>query len=214
MDLDPSSQAYLDQLGALVPMLHAIPECQCYAQVIAEAALALRTDADGVKMFALLIASVGHVESEWGRALTQNCGDWTLRTGHWLVEEHTIRVSSPPVGTPWRYLRRADGSIIPGPYCMPDDGLGWGRGLMQLDFKNALAIDWRDPAANVRKGAQMLDACLRVFAGNLGAGVAAYNAGPARVRHAIALGEPPDSVTTGGDYSARVLSAFHRWRGA
>lgn len=212
MTLPPDSAAYVEQLGELVPLLSRLP-CADYAEIIAESALALRSDATSARMLALLIAAVGEQESRWGLALRDGCGDWTLRTGHWLVEEHTIRVSAPPRGSHWLYPRR-DGAIVPGPYCMPDDGLGWGRGLMQLDFKNALGIDWRDPATNVKRGAQILDAGLRTFPGNMEAGVASYNAGPSTVRHALSLGHHPDSVTTGGDYASRVLGHFRAWGGA
>lgn len=213
MVLDPVSQAYVDGLGTLVPMLSRISECADYAELIAEAALSLRSDADGARTLALLVAAVGWRESKWRLALFEGCGDWTMRTGRWLVEEHTVHVSEPPRGSRWLYPRRKDGSIIPGPYCIPDDGLGWGREAMQIDFKTALTFDWRNLAANVRKGAQMLDAGLRAFPGNLNAGVASYNAGPHNVRHALSLGHHPDSVTTGGNYSADVIEHFKKWGG-
>lgn len=44
-----------------------------------------------------------------------------------------------------------------GPYPMPPDGLGWGRGIMQVDYPRAIAEnhDWRNVLENVRLGARI-----------------------------------------------------------
>ena len=44
-----------------------------------------------------------------------------------------------------------------GPYPMPPDGMGWGRGLMQVDYPRATKENhnWRDPLANIRLGVQL-----------------------------------------------------------
>lgn len=183
MTLPPDSAAYVEQLGVLVPMLSRIPECADYAEVIAEAALALRSDADGARALALLVAAVGWQETLWGKA-----------KGH--------------AGTTGPGIIGADGH---------------GRGLMQIDdrahpeFCARLLADgrpaWSDPASNIKQGSQILDAGLRVFPGNLSAGVAAYNAGAGAVRRALSRGHSPDVATTGGDYSARVLEHFRKWGG-
>jgi hypothetical protein len=59
---------------------------------------------------------------------------------------------------------------------MPPDGLGWGRGLMQVDYgaHNAwvIANNWRDPQVNISKGAEILRWNLDYFASQPGAAVA------------------------------------------
>ena len=46
------------------------------------------------------------------------------------------------------------------PFPMPPDGLGWGRGLMQIDYYSNLdwlnGHDWRNPLENIRRGAKIL----------------------------------------------------------
>ncbi len=54
---------------------------------------------------------------------------------------------------------------------MPSDGMCWGRGLMQIDlgsFSDWLATNnWRDPYVNIRKGAQVLKAKMRVLSSTM-----------------------------------------------
>lgn len=44
-----------------------------------------------------------------------------------------------------------------GPYPMPPDGLGWGRGIMQIDYPLVAKENhnWRDPLTNVRRGTRL-----------------------------------------------------------
>ena len=68
---------------------------------------------------------------------------------------------------------------------MPTDGLGWGRGLMQIDwYSNIFAKtgNWQDARANILYGCQLLAGKIKKFtdAGNdqdtsLRCGVSAYN---------------------------------------
>ena len=87
---------------------------------------------------------------------------------------------------------------------------GFGFGLMQIDsrshdhFLNAHS-GGLDPASNIRYGAKLLRENFDRF-GRWDAALAAYNAGPTRVANAILAGRSPDSVTTGQNYSADVLS--------
>lgn len=86
---------------------------------------------------------------------------------------------------------------------------GNGMGIMQIDkrhhpnFTNSHSPF--DHQANIDYGAQYLTKLLQQFNGNTARAVAAYNAGPNKVRTAIYAGLPPDSVTTGRDYSRDVL---------
>ena len=99
--------------------------------------------------------------------------------------------------------------------CMPPDGLGWGRGLMQIDYAShpfAQTGDWRDPAANIAYGGDILGQNYDYFrrarypgVDPLRAAIAAYNCGVGNVEHAIQAGEDVDARTTGRNYSQDVL---------
>lgn len=77
---------------------------------------------------------------------------------------------------------------------------GHGYGLMQIDDRYwgpwLAANDWRDPAVNIAKGAEILKAALETFPGDERAGIARYNASEQRIRAALARGDDPASVTT------------------
>ncbi len=85
---------------------------------------------------------------------------------------------------------------------------GNGIGIMQIDRRYHPGFTGRhsplDHQANIDYGAEYLAKLLRQFNGNTTRAVAAYNAGPNKVRTAIYAGLPPDSVTTGGDYSRDI----------
>lgn len=87
---------------------------------------------------------------------------------------------------------------------------GHGRGVMQIDDRAhpAFVTSHRDDdhAANIEYGAAYLASLARTFGGYTKAALAAYNAGPGNVQQAVAAGRDPDSVTTGRDYGADVLS--------
>lgn len=108
---------------------------------------------------------------------------------------------------------------------MPPDGLGWGRGLMQIDYAAhdfARSDVWQLPGANIRAGCGIFySGWLSVAAGLhrdiledcLPEALAAYNAGVSRVVRFIRRGRPWDEATTGGDYSADVLRRARVFRG-
>lgn len=86
-------------------------------------------------------------------------GDWTGRVGHWRDQPGpgTKVVNVLPYG--WNRPRDRSGQVIPGPYAIPSDELGWGRGLMQIDFADPwiqAGNDWRDASANIRRGGEVL----------------------------------------------------------
>lgn len=86
---------------------------------------------------------------------------------------------------------------------------GNGIGIMQIDRRYHPGFtDHHNPLdhqANIDYGARYLAKLLQEFNGNTARAIAAYNAGPNKVRTAIYGGLPPDSVTTGRDYSQDVL---------
>lgn len=149
-----------------------------------------------------LITAIIVRESRCGTALRSGTGDFAARSP-----------SVVPDGVPVRAA--GNGKVLPA------DGLGWGRGLMQIDYgfhyqwvKNN---DWRDPLLNIRKGVEVWKSGLKYLKRNglagdqlVRAATAAYNAGPARVLRAVRQGRDPDSVTTGRDYSSSVLGTVSR----
>jgi len=139
-----------------------------------------------------IIAGIGSRESRWGLALTPKgpggSGDFVERL----------------------YLRPHRRQP------MPDDGLGFGRGLMQIDYDAhvfARSGPWRDPLENVRYGASVLVEArgfLRKRAALSGRGLlrgalAAYNCGAGNVLRALRQGVDVDFYTAGRDYSQDVL---------
>lgn len=112
---------------------NAIPsDAQPYAGLILQVA-----SATGLDPF--LIVALGQKESNWGRTLhADGTGDYSVR-------------NSAPAGVP---------VVSSGNGVVPADGGGWGRGIMQIDYASNYgwlsSNDWRDPAVNVRKGADIL----------------------------------------------------------
>jgi hypothetical protein len=194
-------------------------------------------DKTGMGVFQLL--AIGQHETLWGEAAAMKpkgpggTGDWTARKGAWLQEKGVRIVNTLPPG--WG---AAKGSV--GPWAIPSDGLGWGRGLMQVDFLASLNFDWKDPLKNIVRGAEILKGKMAYLAATpktptltigdtaaksrgvapgtykdprpltgsklLEGSIAAYNTGELNVLRSLAVGVPADKTTTGGNYSADVLS--------
>jgi hypothetical protein len=136
----------------------------------------------------LLIYGLGSRESDWGLTLKP---PGPAGTGDW----------APRDPAKWGFA-------------MPPDGLGWGRGLLQVDYQQAFAQtgDWRDPAANINYGCHELAGNITYFTKLAPAGVdpqragiAAYNCGRAGVMRAVNAGYDVDQFTTGKNYSTDVL---------
>lgn len=157
-----------------------------------------------------LIAGIGSRESKWGL-------DRSLRPG-------------PGPGGTGDFTRRPPNvnPRLPRPGTLPPDGLGFGRGLMQIDYDwHAFARNqgqWADPRQNIFYACEVLKDMHRSMKQQtsltgkhlLRAAVAAYNAGPSRVVVAIRSGEDVDFFTTGRDYSANVFARagwfqLHGW---
>jgi soluble lytic murein transglycosylase-like protein len=100
-------------------------------------------------------------------------------------------------------------------YALPPDGLGWGRGLMQVDYAESdfgKTGNWMDPAANILFGSNELETNIKHYKANpidgvdpVRAAVAAYNCGQGGVAKSINEGFDVDHGTAGGDYSTDVL---------
>jgi hypothetical protein len=140
-----------------------------------------------------VVAGLGSRQSRWGLALQPRGA------------EGTVDLAPRPFLQPWRDAP------------LPPDGLGFGRGLLRIDYDaHAFARSgaWRDPAANIAQGCQILSearALLRrrtVLHGQalLRGALAAYNCGTGNVLHAMRQGFDLDFYTSGRDYSRDVLN--------
>jgi hypothetical protein len=105
----------------------------------------------------------------------------------------------------------------------PPDGLGWGRGLCQHDYrwsKFAREGDWRDPRANIMEATKLLFNNRRLIAAKLDINgdelirgmLASYNAGPDDVFKAYRNKLDIDFYTTGKDYSRDVFKRAEFFR--
>lgn len=102
------------------------------------------------------------------------------------------------------------------PGTLPEDGDGFARGLMQLDYDRhdiARSWDWRDPEANVEAACKAISdhrthlrrqTTLQGF-GLLRASLAAFDCGLERVQQAVRQGLDVDSPTTDRDYGRDIL---------
>ncbi len=152
MPLTPSQQT---AFKAALPS-HAQP----YAEVILRVA-----DEQGMDPFAIF--ALGDRESLWGTSdyYKQQAGDWTPR----------LRNASKVAASPHIYRRTAPGAAPDAKgnvQVMPADGLGWGRGLMQIDWEQQFAWVskglWRDSYENVKYGASYLKTLIGIFSSQNG----------------------------------------------
>ena len=139
-----------------------------------------------------IIVALGSRESRWGLRLSP--------TGPGGTSDRAPR--------PWLPPERSQP--------LPDDGLGFRRGLMQLDYDRhefARSGDWRSPDANIRYTCGVLNeakAQLRrrsVLHGRalLRGAIAACNCGVGNVMRAVQHGLDLDFYTVGRRYAAEVL---------
>jgi len=155
--------------------------------------------AENRKIAPSIIAGIGSRESRWGLAQRPPGPEGT---GDFVLREHISRHRTGP---------------------LPPDGLGFGRGLMQIDYdyhEFARTGNWRDPAENIDYAVKLLVNFLRIIERNcqldktnlLRAGIASYNAGPGRVLKALRRGLDIDYYTTGGNYSADIIKRAEFFR--
>lgn len=110
---------------------------------------------------------------------------------------------------------------------LPPDGLGWGRGLLQIDYhwhEFAQSGNWQDPKENIFYGCKLLSENIRNIrrralnatgesvikgfdpADTLRAAIASYNCGILAVFTAIRNGQDIDHYTTHQNYSFDVIN--------
>ena len=139
-----------------------------------------------------VVAGFGSRQSRWGLSLKPRSA------------EGTVDLAPRPFIRPWRDTP------------LPPDGLGFGRGLLRIDYDAqafARSGDWRDPGANIAQGCLMLTEARTVLRRRtvlhgralLRGALAAVNCGIDNVLHAIRHGLDLDFYTSGRDYSRDVL---------
>ncbi len=148
-----------------------------------------------------IICGIGSRESHWGLAL-----------------------KPPGPGGRGDYAKRKARGVRRG--LEPNDGGGYGRGLMQIDYdwhEFARTGNWQNARANIMYACSVLNSARRFFTQRnvseeqmMRAIIAAYNAGATATYTCISGGQDIDCKTTGRDYSADVLSRagwfqLHGW---
>lgn len=138
-----------------------------------------------------VICGIGSRESHWGLAL-----------------------KPPNPGGRGDFAKRKPRGVRTG--LEPNDGGGYGRGLMQIDYdwhEFARTGPWYDPRENILYGAKVLSNARRFFEQRnvsepliMQAIIAAYNAGATATYSCIEQGNDIDCRTTGRDYSRDVLN--------
>lgn len=132
-----------------------------YAKPYADVILRVAAD-QGVDPFAIF--ALGDRESLWGTASAykQQTGDWAPRMRP-VAKAADTRI--------YRIIDAAPdskGNVK----VMPADGLGWGRGLMQIDWEQQFAWvskgQWADTYENVKYGASYLKSLLKTFSSQNG----------------------------------------------
>lgn len=133
--------------------------------VVAYSDLILRVAAEE-NVSPLTIVALGARESRWGDALdSQASGDRVLRKGDWLDEKKYPRAMVAVVNyvpKDWSAPKQG-GAVIGPPYALPIDTLGWGRGIMQIDWPRVFKTkhNWRDPYTNIKEGVKVYKEKLR-----------------------------------------------------
>jgi hypothetical protein len=210
--------------------LHIVSRIEPYLGLFAEGA-DLFAQAQGTKPESVATLAALALRESWccdapgyrPRGSPDGTGDWTARTGHWTRREGVQVFADTPenrerlreLGWSLPKRKKPDGSleVVPGPYAIPGDALGFGRGILQMDALGDFRALYRPAPWPVERQAYaacaMLDKArvqLARFADHPlypRAVIARYNAAIDRVVAGLEAGAV-DVGTTGGDYSADV----------
>jgi hypothetical protein len=146
----------------------------------------------------IVIVAIGWQESRWGASTRLDqpgpggAGDFYARTpgtsSHWEKVPNVTLTMTPPtkVTRSWTWDKKTN----PPQVVIPNDGRGWGRGLMQLDWQLAQTVQWDDAATNIDNGANVFANDLKQMqstypqlsqATQILCALAAYNGGASRV---------------------------------
>lgn len=150
-----------------------------------------------------VIAGIGSRESMWGIALQPRGPEGT---GDPIKRTHTVPSRQEP---------------------MPPDGLGFKRGLMQVDYDEhefARSGEWKDPAANINYACGIISDNMKTLGEKTGltgnkllrAGLASYDCGVENVLNTLEKEHDVDYYTFGRNYSGDILNRagwfqLHGW---
>ncbi len=174
-------------------LLGELPAALAFKDLVLQAATANAVPPD-------IVAAIGSVESAWGTS--------------------TLMQPNGPAGTGDRKPREPDPPQRPG--SMPTDGLGFGRGLMQIDWDAhdfARTGNWQDASANIGFACKLLAECRDQFKSKLKlnaddammAAIAAYNAGFGGAS-ALIKAQGLKAAFAPGQYAAKVLARVDFFR--
>lgn len=216
-------QAFVEVTGNLWDLTKDLPEGYRLRSIDADLANTILIAADRYGVSPLAIYAIGQNETRWGQAglaggYRDDTGDWTARPvgapNHWESVPGTKIVTELP--------EHWSSGGTSGPWVIPGDELGWGRGITQLDFgRRAAGLDYHDPHAMIMATAKFLrqdyDA-LAVYLQNaqgwdpteiLYAALASYNRGLGGVKHNIENGLDAGAGTNpSGKYAELAFSAM------
>jgi hypothetical protein len=160
----------------------------------------------GVSPFAIF--ALGDRETLWGtaKAYKNFAGDWSPRSrgAETIARKPGVyRDATAEEIAKYRLKSAAAGHR----YVLPSDGLGWGRGLMQIDYEFHYAWlkthNWRDAYVNVTYGTTYLAQLLGLFGGtgtkNGGASIAGM------------LTKNPQPQPGGSPWLVKVSDEYARW---
>ncbi len=139
-----------------------------------------------------IIAAIISRESRWGLALTAPGPEGT---GDFIERDFPTKYRTGP---------------------LPPDDLGFGRGLMQIDYdyhEFARTGNWKDPEENILYGCSILAENFKILSKRIKlsdidlmrAAIASYNCGVNRVLRAIKNKKDMDYYTSSRNYSKDVL---------
>lgn len=170
--------------------------------------------ADEANIDPFVLVGIGQQETLWGTAKALDV------QGPGGTGDHGPRLYGPTTVARLGKLITVVGPTAPGGLTRvtPADGRGWGRGLMQIDW--AAQADWfltnpawADPKVNLTKAASVFNGWRSFLTARVGpptdviaATIASYNTGGGNVLKSIRAGQPVDTTTAHGNYSARVLA--------
>ena len=138
-----------------------------------------------------VLFGIGWRETNWGTS-KQLHQPGPAGTGDFAVRSPARAGNMPRtqiVGGLYGKWRNPNG-VAPGSFIVPDDSLGFGRGLMQIDWPRAQKVDWANPETNIELAAKILSEKRSYIASHypgltpdelVRASVAAYNTGEGNV---------------------------------
>jgi hypothetical protein len=164
-------------------------------EIVAAYVDAVNAAVAGTRWDPYILLGIGWRESQWGTSPQLHpsgpggTGDFLMRDPSRTTKLKRVMLVQG-VYPPWSATKALQASMAAGgSAAVPDDSLGWGRGIMQIDWGRAQGIDWADPETNIREAVKVLNEKYKVIAPAFPmsepelqrAAVAAYNTGEGNV---------------------------------